>query len=304
MYLQHFGLREFPFGLTPNTQFYCSLPSHQEALNVLLIALEGGEGFIKVTGEVGTGKTMICRKLLNDLDSRFVTAYIPNPALSQAELLSTVAEELGIPFEKVVRPGHLLKLIYQHLMAVAAQGRRLILVLDEAQAIPADSLELLRLLTNLETESQKLMQIVLFGQPELDVMLARPELRQLRQRITFSCRLRPLSRAETRHYLVKRLRVAGYGEKNLMTGPAYWLIHSYTGGTPRLLNILAHKSMLSAYGKGLRRVRATQVRRAAADTEGVRRGGGSRLKAWLLGALFLAGGAGWAAVLWSAGGLS
>jgi len=294
MYLQHFGLTEYPFGLTPNTQFFCALPGYQEALNVLMIALHGGEGFIKISGEVGTGKTMLCRKLLNELDSGFVTAYIPNPALSQAELLATFAEELGIPFEKVIRPGHLLKLIYAHLLGVAASGKRLVLVLDEAQAIPPDSLELLRLLTNLETERRKLLQIVLFGQPELDRLLARPEFRQLRQRITFSYRLRPLRRSETRRYLTSRLRTAGLECGDLLTGPACWLIHSLTRGTPRLLNILANKALMVAYGKGARRVTFSHVRRAAADTEALSARPTTLPRLWLV-ALLLAG-AGWAAL--------
>lgn len=296
MYLEHFGLREFPFGLTPNTQFFCALPAHQEALNVLLVALNGDEGFIKITGECGVGKTMICRKLLNLLDSCATVAYIPNPALSQAELLSTVAEELGIPFDDVSRPGHVLKLINDRLIEVAATGRRLVLILDEAQAIPQESLELLRLLTNLETESRKLLQIILFGQPELDALLDRPEMRQLRQRISFSFSLRVLKREETQAYLFNRLRVAGYAQRDLFTRPAYWLIHQYSRGIPRLLNIIAHKAMMTAYGKGERRVRASHVQAAALDTEGV---AGSGLKYWLIGLIVLGAVTVWAFNHWS-----
>lgn len=297
MYLEHFGLHEFPFGLTPNTQFFCALPTHQDAFNVMLVALHGGEGFIKITGEVGTGKTLLCRKLLNELAAPFVVAYIPNPALSQAELLATLAEELGLSREQAVRPGQLLKLIYQQLVDVAAEGKRLVLLLDEAQAMPADSLELLRLLTNLETERSKLLQIVLFGQPELDAMLARPELRQLRQRITFSCKLSMLNRRETQRYLFNRLRVAGYAERDLLTRPACWLIHAYSRGTPRLLNILAHKAMMVAYGKGSRKVRASHVRAAAVDTDGV----AGAPQPWLL-LLLLMVAAAWLVLEWRRGG--
>ncbi|MBS1211818.1 MAG: family ATPase [Proteobacteria bacterium] len=292
MYLQHFGLTEYPFGLTPNTQFFCALPAHQEAMNVLMVALHGGEGFIKITGEVGTGKTMLCRKLLNELGPGFATAYIANPALSRSELLSSVAEEMGISLEGPPNPGHLLNRISGHLLDVAASGRRLVLVLDEAQAIPPESLELLRLLTNLETESRKLLQIVLFGQPELDVLLARADFRQLRQRITFSYRLRPLRRDETRRYLSSRLQVAGWAGRDLLTVPASWLIHSFSRGTPRLLNIIAHKALMVAYGKGAHRVYASHVRAAAADTEAVRTERGWLPRLWLL-ALLLATGAGW-----------
>jgi len=302
MYLEHFGLTEYPFGLTPNTQFFCALPVHREALNVLLVALHSGEGFIKITGEVGTGKTMLCRKLLNELDTSFVTAYIPNPALSQAELLAVIAEELGIHSKKIVRHGLLLQLINRHLLDVAAQGKRLVLLLDEAQAIPPDSLELLRLLTNLETESRKLLQIVLFGQPELDTLLARPDFRQLRQRITFSYRLNMLSARETQRYLFKRLQVAGYAERDLFTGLAYWLIRNYSRGTPRLINILAHKAMMAAYGKGAIRVGASHVRAAAVDTEGAWSFGRKAFRFGLIG-LVLAASAGWVAFAWSGGGL-
>lgn len=297
MYLEHFGLREFPFGLTPNTQFFCALPTHQEAFNVLMVALHSGEGFIKITGEVGTGKTMLCRKLINELGGDFVIAYIPNPAMPQHELLATVAEEMGLPYEQVVNTGHVLKAINQHLLEVAGRGKRLVLVLDEAQAIPSDSLELLRLLTNLETESRKLLQIVLFGQPELDELLNLPNLRQLRQRITFSYRLHLLNYRETQSYLFKRLQVAGFSERDLLTSMAYRLVHAYSRGTPRLINILAHKAMLVAYGKGARRVGALHVRAAARDTEGVKGFGFGRL----LMALPVMAGLLWMAVRWSGG---
>lgn len=296
MYLEHFGLTEYPFGLTPNTRFFCALASHQDALNVLLVALHSGEGFVKITGEVGTGKTMLCRKLLNELDPSFVAAYLPNPALSQRELLSAVADELGVNAQQAAGPGHLLKLIYRHLLDLAGDGKRVVLVLDEAQAIPRDSLELLRLLTNLETESRKLLQIVLFGQPELDALIARPDLRQLCQRITFSHRLEMLDRAQTRSYLFNRLRIAGYRERDLFTRPAYWLIHAYSRGTPRLLNVLAHKAMMAAYGHGDQRVRARHVRAAAADG----RAGPILRWPWLLG-LGLATAAAWGAVHWRIG---
>lgn len=294
MYLEHFGLKEYPFGLTPDTRFFRALPTHQDALNVLLVGLNGGEGFIKATGEVGSGKTMVCRKLLNELGPQFDTAWIPNPALSQSELLTALARELGVAPDGEAGQGQLMESIYRHLLAAAQAGRRVVLVLDEAQAIPPDSLELLRLLTNLETERSKLMQIVLFGQPELDELLSRNDLRQLRQRITFSCRLTSLGLAETRRYLSGRLQAAGYIGGELLTLPALWLIRRRSGGVPRLLNIVAHKAMLLAYGKGERRVRAAHVWIAAADTEGVRRGGA---RYWPIGWILLAG-AGW---LWLSG---
>lgn len=264
-----FGLSESPFGLTPNTRFFCALPTHQEALSVLRVALDTGEGFIKITGEVGTGKTMLCRRLLNELGGGYATAYIPSPVLAPQELLQAVAEELGV--DSTPGQGGLLKRIFQQLAGLAHCGRRLVLVLDEAQSMPPESLEILRLLSNFETETEKLLQIVLFGQPELDKLLSRPHLRQLLQRIGFSYRLRALDRHETQSYLFNRLRVAGYTERDLFSLPAYLLLHYASRGVPRLINILAHKSLLIAYGKNERRVGAAAVWTAIADTEGARR---------------------------------
>jgi MSHA biogenesis protein MshM len=171
MYLQHFGLTEFPFGLTPDTQFYFDLPSQSEALNVLLIALQNGEGFIKITGDVGTGKTMLCRKLLKELHSPFVSAYIPNPHLTAAGLRMNIADELGISYARNAGQNIMLQKINKYLLVAAANNQKPVLIIDEAQAMPIETLEALRLLTNLETEKQKLLQIVLFGQPELDQLL-------------------------------------------------------------------------------------------------------------------------------------
>lgn len=171
MYLQHFGLQQLPFNLTPDTEFFCELPSHREALNVLLIALQSGEGFIKITGPVGAGKTLLCRKLLNELPPPFVTAYIANPHLSPSALHQTIADELGIDYPRKTAASRLLSLINDHLLHAAADGRKIVLIIDEAQAMPLETLEALRLLTNLETEKQKLLQIVLFGQAELDELL-------------------------------------------------------------------------------------------------------------------------------------
>ena len=185
MYLQHFGLTETPFSLTPNTGFFFGLAPHVEALQVLQTALQTGEGFIKVTGEVGTGKTLICRKLMNDLPERFHCAYLPNPYLTPDELRWAVAMELGLKHSSQIDQQQLTGLIQQQLLALSAHGHSIILVLDEAQALPDESLEALRLFTNLETESRKLLQVVLFAQPELDERLAQNKFRQLRQRDHF-----------------------------------------------------------------------------------------------------------------------
>lgn len=267
MYLQHFGLTQLPFNLTPDTEFFCDLPGHREALNVLLIALQSGEGFIKITGPVGAGKTLLCRKLLNELQDPFVTAYIPNPSLTPAALHQAIADEFGIKYTHNTGQSRILAQINDYLLKAAAQARKVVLIIDEAQAMPIDTLETLRLLTNLETEKQKLLQIVLFGQAELDKQLQSKSIRQLRQRITFSYRLSPLSRHQVGQYLHYRLSIAGNTHTDLFTDRAIAALHRYSRGIPRLVNILAHKAMLAAYGKGLSRIGWQQVRMAARDTD-------------------------------------
>ena len=210
MYLAHFGLTERPFGITPDTSFAYSAAAHQEALNTLLIGLGSGEGFIKITGEVGTGKTLLCRRLLATLGDGAVSAYLPNPYLEPRTLMLALAEELGVELDKDADQYHLLKGLNQALLEFARQDRSVVLCLDEAQALPMESLESLRLLSNLETEKRKLLQIVLFGQPELDDKLSRPEVRQLRQRIAFHYRLGGLQADEVGDYVAHRLRIAGY----------------------------------------------------------------------------------------------
>lgn len=267
MYLDYYGLSTFPFGLTPNTSFFCDLPTHREALNVLLVALHSGEGFVKITGEVGTGKTLLCRKLLKELDNEFITAYIPNPCLTPKGLLRAVAQELGIDCRSHLDMSVLFRQINKRLIDIATRGKRLVLVIDEAQTMSIKSLEILRLLTNLETESCKLLQIVLFGQPELNAILGQPIIRQLRQRITFSYHLLPLDRAGVRSYVWYRLKVAGWSKWLLFNRLAYISLWWYSRGIPRLVNILAHKALMSAYGQGREKVGLRHVRRAAKDTE-------------------------------------
>ncbi|MEV3816213.1 ExeA family protein [Aeromonas salmonicida] len=269
MYLNHFGLQEAPFGLTPNTGFYYGLPPHEEALQVLNWALAQGEGFIKVTGEVGTGKTLLCRKLLSELGSEahpVRLAWLPNPHLTPAELRTALALELGLS----VREGAELDLtdrIHRHLISLHQQGSRVVVLIDEAQALPDETLEAIRLFGNLETESNKLLQIVLFGQPELDARLAKPHLRQLRQRIGFSYCLRPLRFDETRAYLEHRLQVSGYRGAPLFAGRAMRLLWRASRGIPRLINILAQKCLMLAYGQGARQIDSRLVRLAIRDTD-------------------------------------
>ena len=285
MYLQHFGLSEPPFTLTPDTEFFFNHGAHREALNVLLVALQGGEGFIKVTGEVGTGKTLICRQLLKMLDDSYVTAYIPNPFLNPTALRMALAEELGIEFARNIGQHRLLKLITERLLELHADGKQIVLLLDETQAMPDESLEALRLLTNLETEKRKLLQVVLFGQPELDIRLGQRKLRQLKQRIVFSYRLQPLSRQALREYVQHRLHIAGYKGPEIFTGGIIKQLHKASRGIPRLANLLCHKSLMAAYGAGDTRVKRIHLQRAAIDTEDVRH----RKSHWLALASGLAG---------------
>lgn len=269
MYEHYFGLREPPFSLTPDTGFFFQYRHHLEALNVLLFALRAGEGFIKVTGEVGTGKTLLCRKLLNSLDPSWVTAYIPNPFLEPDALRRAVAEELEIPLEAAWTQHQLVKQLHHRLIQLARAGKRVVVCIDEAQALSDESLEALRLLSNLETEKAKLLQVVLFGQPELDARLDGPRNRQLRQRIAFSYHLAPLDREGVRSYLAHRLAVAGYNGAPLFPEAAVQRIYKASGGIPRLVNILAHKSLMLAYGQGARVIAPQHVELAVHDTEGV-----------------------------------
>ncbi|USD37282.1 MULTISPECIES: ExeA family protein [Ferrimonas] len=266
MYLYHFGLRELPFSLTPNTQFFMQIAPHVEALQVLHTALAAGEGFIKVTGEVGTGKTLLCRKMLNELGNQYQIAYLPNPCLSADELRQAVATELGIPQQQDQH--RLTEAISHRLLQLAGEGKRVVLLLDEAQALPDESLEALRLFTNLETEYAKLLQVVLFGQPELDRRLADTQFRQLRQRITFSYQLRGLTLQETCAYVEHRLAIAGYKGESLFSWQQMAWLHRASNGIPRLLNVLCHKTLMLAYGAGVQgRIDNAMVQAAVADTE-------------------------------------
>ena len=265
--LEFFGLRETPFGITPDTSFYYSCDSTRAGLNTLLVAVSNGEGFIKVTGEVGTGKTLLCRMLLAALDDRqWATAYIHNPGLEPRTLMLAICDELEIAVNPAHDQHNLLRAINLALLDFARAKRRVVLCLDESQAMPTDTLESLRLLTNLETEKRKLIQVVLFGQPELDVKLADPRIRQLKQRITFHHALHGLSRRETDMYLEHRMRIAGFSGSRVFSNRAAGVIHSASRGTPRLINVIAGKALLLAYGRGERSVSWRDAREAVSDT--------------------------------------
>jgi MSHA biogenesis protein MshM len=271
-YLSYFGLRELPFGITPDTHFFFAGRASQEALNTLVVAVANGEGFVKVTGEVGTGKTLLCRKFLASLQPRCVSAYIPNPSFGPKSLLIALADELSLPLQPDVadiEPHRLLRTVTRALLDIARQGKRLVLCMDESQSMSLETLEALRLLTNVETEKMKLLQVVLFGQPELDAKLASRSVRQLRQRIVFEHRLHALERDEVRAYVTHRLVVAGYSGATLIGDGALSVLHRASRGVPRLINVLMHKAMLLAYGEGVRTLRASHVRAAISDTPSV-----------------------------------
>jgi MSHA biogenesis protein MshM len=286
MYESFFGLREAPFSLTPSTHFFVQSDSHAEALEMLLVGLQNNEGFMKVTGEVGTGKTLTCRMLLNALQDKAVTAYIPNPSCSPETLYCLVADELSVAVtlpddnplshhidsyfqaQRSTTEVHIkaLQNIQERLLKLAAEGKPVVLVIDEAQAMPHETIEALRLISNLETESRKLIQIVLFGQPELDTMLSQPGLRQLAQRISFQYHLQPLSPSAITSYVQHRLSQAGISNGSVFSSSALRVLARASQGIPRLINLLCHKSLLLSYGQGSPYVGRLQMLAAIGDT--------------------------------------
>ncbi|MDV6327870.1 AAA family ATPase [Idiomarina sp. Sol25] len=267
MYLYHYGLRELPFTITPNTQFYFDLNSHHEAFEVVLTALKTGEGFIKITGEVGTGKTLLCRRLLNDIPDFFKTAYVPDSYLDPAELRLAIAQELDLETEEMTNQQQLARALQQRLLDINKNGQAVVILIDEAQALPEKSLEALRLLSNLETERRKLVHIVLLGQPELDERLSQKAFRQLRQRISFSHKLTAMNADETAEYIAHRMDVAGYQGTPIFDWKLVRRLHRCSRGVPRLINMLCHKMLLLAYGEGRHQLSTRDLKLAVNDTE-------------------------------------
>lgn len=276
MYTAHYGLREKPFSLTPDPRFLYLSSSHREALAHVLYGVEQGEGFIAVTGEVGTGKTTLCRTLLERLGPETEVAFVFDPLLTPDELLRAVCAEYGLEIS-APSPAELSDGLNRFLLDANRNGRRVVLVVDEAQNLPVATLEQIRLLSNLETSTAKLIQILLFGQPELDEMLESPELRQLRQRITVRYRLSALGRGEAREYVRHRVRVAAGCERDLFTAGALREIERRGRGIPRLVNLLADRALLAGYAEGTALVDRPQVDRAARE---ILRARGQRRTAW------------------------
>jgi len=286
LYLEHFGLSEPPFRITPHTDFFFDGADRGATLEALIYAVMHDEGIVKVSGEVGSGKTMLSRVLIERLPAAVDTIYLATPSLARDEILHAIGDELQLslsPDRKTVA----LRELQEHLIKLYAAGRRVVILIDEAHVMPEDTLEQVRLLSNLESNRHKLLQIVLFGQPELDATLAKNELRQLRDRVTHAFRMRPLSMAEVARYVSFRMRAAGYRGPEVFAARAATLIARASGGLTRRINILSDKALLAAFTENTHAVTERHVRAAIADSEfaSVKKPAGSRTAAWFGAAL-------------------
>jgi len=265
MYLEFFGISDKPFQITPDTRFLYLTPRHRDGLAHLLYGADEAGGFILLTGEVGTGKTMLSRSVLEQMPEHVNVALILNPRQSSKELIASICDELNIPYRRSTTSlKYLVDRLNLYLLKQHAQGKRTVLVIDEAQNLRAEVLEQIRLLTNLEVATQKLLQIILIGQPELQAILARPELRQLTQRITARFHLTPLSKEETVAYIRYRLQIVGF-RSELFSKGAMSMVHKLSGGVPRLVNNICERSMMGAYGENVHRIDKNLVRKAAGE---------------------------------------
>lgn len=297
MYLEFFGLSQPPFRITPNTEFFFPGGNRGAILDALIYAIRHGEGIVKVIGEVGSGKTMLCRMLEDSLPETVETVYLANPSVQPGEILHAIAFELHLPLAPDTPRLEAMQAIHDHLLQRHAQGRQVVLFVEEAQAMPLATLEEIRLLSNLETRHHKLLQIVLFGQPELDELLADPAIRQLRERIVHSFHLDPLNATDTRAYLNFRMRQAGYRGPDVFGPAAVREIQRASLGLTRRINIIADKALLVAYTERTHQVNARHVLAAARDSEFIdfARPGQRRLWAAGVALLLLGAAAGFAA---------
>lgn len=265
--MEYYGLTEPPFDLTPNPRFLFYTAKHREAFNHLLYGIRERKGFVQLTGEVGAGKTTLCRALLEKLDNRFATALILNPMLDADGLMRAVATEFGLNVQEMDRQ-ETLGMINLFLLSRAEKNLDAVLIVDEAQDLTDELLEQVRLLSNLETDNRKLLQIVLMGQPELRDRLNAPRLRQLRQRITVRFHLRALTRREISQYVQHRLEISGAKGAPYFTAPAIWRVYRYSGGVPRLVNALCDKALLTGFALQRDRINFGMVGRAIRELEG------------------------------------
>ena len=267
MYLEHYGLKEPPFAITPNPRFLFYSTKHREAYNHLMYGIRERKGFVQLTGEVGAGKTTLCRAMLDALDGQFATALILNPVMSPNEMMKAIAIEFGLMVEGMDRL-ETVAVINEFLLWRASNGKDAVLIIDEAQDLTDELLEQVRLLSNLETDDRKLLQIVLMGQPELRDRLNAHGLRQLRQRITVRYHLSALTRAEVAEYIRHRIHVSGGNGRPAFTPPAIWRIHRYSGGVPRLVNAVCDKALLAGYVNQTDTIDFNMIGRAIRELEG------------------------------------
>jgi len=265
MYFEHFGLDQAPFKITPNQDFFYSGANRGAILDALVYAITSGEGIVKVVGEVGTGKTMLCRMLESRLPDTVEIIYLANPSLPHDEMLYAIVGELGLQLSDQ-RPTQVLRELQNFLIDRHAQGHQVVAFIDEAQVMPLESLEEIRLLSNLETGTSKLLQIVLFGQPELDQHIDQPHIRQLKERITHSFTLHPFNRKDIAEYVDFRMRTAGYRGPSLFTQGALKLIQRASRGLIRRVNILADKALLAAFSDNTHAITVKQVKVAIRDS--------------------------------------
>ncbi|HTP62295.1 MAG TPA: AAA family ATPase [Burkholderiales bacterium] len=296
LYLEHFGLHEPPFRITPHPDFFFDGADRGATLEGLLYAILHDEGIVKVSGEIGSGKTTLCRVMMERLPAEVETVFLANPSYSRSEILHAIAEELGLPANSdPALPA--LRELQAKLLELYGSGKRVVVMIDEAHAMPEDTLEQVRLLSNLESSRHKLLQIVLFGQPELDEALAKPSMRQLKDRITHSFRTRPLLVDEVAKYVSFRMRAAGYKGPEVFSPAAIAAITRASSGLTRRINVLCDKSLLAAFAGNSHAVTPREVRAAVADSDfapiaGTRRRDGRALAAAALIALGAVAGAG------------
>lgn len=267
MYLEHYGLAEPPFRITPHTDFFFAGARRGATLEALLYAITHDEGIVKISGEVGSGKTMLCRVLMERLPESVVIVYLANPSLSREDILYALADELGIDMPDHSRAATVMRALQEKLVTLYAEGKQVVVLIDEAHAMPMETLEEIRLLSNLESNRHKLLQLVLFGQPELNETLARADMRQLRERITHNFSLEPLLQEDIAQYLDFRMRAAGYRGPNVFAPEAVKRIAKVSEGLTRRVNILADKALLASFANGTHQVGVKETDAAVRDSE-------------------------------------